>query len=194
MIRTSILAAAMSVLAVSGASAATVFADDFSSDTSGSASLNNWNVDSGNIEVVGVTFYPMYGSDNKVDLNGTSPASISRAFANLAAGTYTLSFDYGNNTGSNGVEQLTYGIGGLTNIINIPGAIANLITVSVTFNWTGGATSLFFTDSGTASPFDSGGPILDNVSLVSTVPLPAGAPMLLAGLLGFAALRRRKSA
>ncbi|MGV8987013.1 MAG: VPLPA-CTERM sorting domain-containing protein [Cypionkella sp.] len=174
------------------AHAATVFSDDFSSDTAGGnlTSLNNWSVTSGNVDVIGDGYYPMYSLANKLDMNGNTPGRIEHAFANLAAGLYTLTFDYGNNMGSNNQEQLSFGIGGLLANISIPGAVANLLSQSYSFVWGGGATSLFFADTGTSNT-DSGGPILSNVSL-SAVPLPAGAPLLLAGVAGLVALRRRR--
>ena len=180
-----------------GASAATLFSDDFESDALGTPSvLNNWVVSTGTIDVIGPgNGYPWYGAGQYVDLNGTpGPARIETILSfNLVAGQgYTLSFDYGNNKNSNGVEQLSFGIGGFSDSIDIPGAIASLISSTYSFTaLTTGSFNLFFADTGN-TPSDLGGPILDNVSLTTAVPLPAGGLLLLTAFGGLAGVRRRR--
>jgi hypothetical protein len=107
--------------------------------------------------------------------------------------SYTLTFDYGNNKGSNGIEQLTFGFGDQNWVIDIGGAIPSFITVTYTFVFNGSTDHLFFADTGTVSPNDNGGPIIDNIS-ISAVPVPATGFLLLGALGGLMAPRRRKTA
>jgi hypothetical protein len=182
--------------------AAVLWSDDFSSSAQGlNATPNGWVVDYGTVDVIGPGFYDFYpGNNNYIDTNGSNSQSggmhTNTVFNFLAGKTYTISFDYGNNKGSdfNGsVETLVLdliGFGGT--VINHTGPIASFI--NYVFSFTPGSnfnSAIYFNASGT-NDGDNGGLILDNVSL-SVVPVPAALPLLAAGLgvLGFASRRRK---
>lgn len=199
MIRSVLAAATLSIALAGAAQAATVvFSDNFDTETAGTnATLTNWDITAGSIDVIPVgPNFNWYGPGQYVDLNGSTRQAgrieTTNPLALVVGKAYTISFDYGNNKNSNGVEQLTFGIDGKTWVIDIPGAIPSLISIAQNFVYAGGSATLFFADTGN-TPGDNGGPILDNVA-VSTVPLPAGGLLLLAGLGGLAALRRRRAA
>lgn len=75
-------------------------------------------------------------------------------------------------------------------MIDIGGPIPALLTTAYIFVFSGGSEKLFFADTGTASPNDNGGPIIDNI-LIAPVPVPATGFLLFGGLM---ALCRRKTA
>ena len=105
--------------------------------------------------------------------------------------SYELSFDYGVNQNSAGLEELLFGFGTSTYSLIIEGAI-DLTHYVVSFVYDGTGDFLFFADSGLYSPDDNGGPVIDNIQLAA-VPLPAAGLLLLGGLGALGALRRRKS-
>ncbi len=187
------------VLAIAGATsakAASVFSDDFESDAYAlNASLNNWTVASGSIDTIGGGFYGFYGAGKYLDMNGSTGQGgrIESGPISLQVGRkYLLSFDYGNNKNSNNDEVLSFGISGFSGSLAISGYIANLLHHTVEFTADGSGQTLFFADTGN-TPYDYGGPILDNVT-VSAVPVPAAAPLLLGALGALAAIRRRRRA
>jgi hypothetical protein len=178
-----------------------LFSDDFESYAPGTPSTlgSTWTVNPGTIDVIGpANGYNWYGPGQYIDLNGTpdSAAKITTvaSFDVQAGQYYTLSFDYGNNKNSNSPEQLLYGVGGYSSSLPIAGAILALQHVEFTFLATlTESLSIFFQDAN-ASGGDLGGPILDNV-LFASVPLPAGLPLLGAGVgaLGLLAWKRRRA-
>ncbi|MFO0520899.1 MAG: pyruvate-binding protein, partial [bacterium] len=74
--RTLAAALATASLALAGpAGAATVFSDNFNSETlATNGSLSNWNISNGTIDVIGgVSFYNFYpGNGNYLDLDGST--------------------------------------------------------------------------------------------------------------------------
>lgn len=191
------LAAGLFAIAATGASALT-FSDDFEADPVAvpTGSLVNW-VITGSIDVVGPSSFGSSCRDgsNCLDMDGIAPGRIdTKSTFNFVAGTtYTLAFDYSAN-GSN--KGMTFGItNGLFSdqLTGVNSAGSNpYFNFSTTFT-ANGMGELFF-ESDSASGF--GGVVLDNVSLTAApVPLPAGLPLLLAGLggLGLASRMRRKS-
>jgi hypothetical protein len=185
-------------------SAAVLFFDDFNADaqalgtSNGGASLLNWTVSSGAIDVIGTGFYDFYpGNGNYVDLNGSSGSfgEIS-SNASFAPGTYTLSFFLGSSQGGAdnvgpGPKTTTVTLGDFTQSITLASNFGPTLQ-TFTFTTTGG--QLVFTsvpDGGNFAPYI--GNILDNVQ-VSAVPEPSTWLMMLLGFagLGFAAYRRTK--
>lgn len=203
MLKTALMSAALAIGVAGSAPAATViFSDNFDTETPGTPQtvLANWTITAPTIDVIGsgpngtlIDFYA--GNGYYLDMTGTPGAGgikTAVALGLISGHAYELSFDYGNNKNSNGVEQLTFGLGTQTGFIDIPGAVANLTNHTMRFVYDGSGDYLTFADTG-SSTSDYGGPILDNVSLAA-VPLPAGGLLLLGALGGIAALRRRKAA
>lgn len=199
------LSAAILAATLGTAQAATVFFDDFEANGLGTPNVNltqnvaNWTVTTGTVDVIGTDYFQWYGTGRYLDMNGSSgaPGRIEQTIGGLTAGKkYTLSFNYGYNQNSGSNEQLSFGIGNLAGALNpadfalVLGTTFNLATY--TFKATGSTQSLFFADTG-ATTGDNGGPILDNVRVdVAPIPLPAAAPLLIAGLGALAMVRRRR--
>lgn len=198
MFRALVVAGGLLLVGVSGAHALTIFADDFESDTVGlNASLNNWTVTQGSIDVIGSNFYQWYGPGHYIDLNGSSfqAGRIDTQPLTLKFGAlYALEFDYANNVNSNGREAIGFGIGGAYDEIVLNGPVPAMIHYVFRFIARQSPANLFFADVGT-TPDDNGGPILDNVKLeqLTGVPLPATG-LLLTGAVGLVGLKRRKRA
>jgi hypothetical protein len=205
MIKTFFAAALLSTALFGPAQAATVFFDDFESNTlgtpivNGTQNISGWTVTDGTVDVIGTGFYQWYGTGRYLDMNGSSgtPGRIERAIGGLTAGrSYTLSFNYGYNQYSGTNERLSFGIANLMGALN-PDDFEAVVwsapgLASYSFKASATSHSLFFADSG-ETPWDNGGPILDNVRIeLSPVPLPAAAPLLVAALGGLALFRRRR--
>ena len=191
-------------LGLSGAASAStvIFQDDFNTETlQTNATLDNWTVTTGSVDVIGPGFFDFYpGNGRYLDMNGsTAPNSEGRIETSglglVVGGQYTLSFDYGTNSNPGTLPAtLTFGLGttvGLFETLAINSIPSTLISISYTFTYDGSGDFLFFADT-TGQP-DQGGPVIDNVVL-SAVPLPAGGLLLIGALGGLAALRRRKTA
>jgi hypothetical protein len=91
----------------------------------------------------------------------------------------------------------------IDNTIEVLGNLSGGGTVSATLSTTGAfasyvlvgfedLTSVVFS-SGLSGPYNAAGFALDNIQ-ISAVPVPASLPLLMAGLFGLAAIRRRRSA
>lgn len=191
------LTGAVLVATLGMAEAKTVFQDDFEAETVAlTTGLSKWIIAAGSIDVIGTDYFAFYGPGRYLDMNGSTSngGRIEKALTGLIVGQeYTLHFDYGvNPSGATTQETLAFGLGGFTGVIDILRPIASLVSVSYSFKATATSATLFFADAGDTDG-DNGGPVLDNVAL-STVPLPASAPMLLAAVGGFGLLRRRRAA
>jgi Protein of unknown function (DUF642) len=199
MFKTSFVAAALFVALSSSSHAVTIFSDNFNGDTLAlNGSLTNWTVSNGTIDVIGANpapFFNLYpGNGNYVDMDGSSGNAgkiTTIATFNLVAGQrYALSFDYGKNGAAK--ENLNFGVGSYLGFLGFnTGAIPALVNGYYEFiagaNQTG--VRIFFEDLGK----DNQGVIIDNVQL-SSVPIPAAAPLLAMGLMGLGALARRRKA
>lgn len=196
-----IFALAASAALIAPAHAATVvFSDNFDSYSPASAvpwgGNGVWTTNN-SVDLVKSGEYDITcagGTGNCVDLSGDSNGSISQLI-NLAAGSYTISFDYtGNQLDAFGGPFPQAGfnvtIGSLTTFI---GPLANNSSVFTTFLGgftTSGPATLTFTQIG-GDPLR--GSILDNVS-ISAVPESASWAMMIAGFgLAGAAIRRRST-
>lgn len=179
----------------SASSAATViFSDNFDSEAYElNASLDNWTVSDGTIDVIGTGFFELAGPGTYLDLDGSTDNSgritTNASFSYTAGQQYELSFLYGKN--GDAAETLTFGFGDWTGSLSlVAGPLPGLTSAIFSFTaLTSGTAGLFFENLGG----DNQGTLLDDVKL-SVVPLPASGLMLIAGLAALAALRRRKLA
>lgn len=178
--------------------AATVFSDDFSSDSTALAktSMVNWNVTQGNIDVVSPGSFgcPNPGT-NCVDLDGTSsplPAIIETktAFSFTAGQLYELFFDIPVlNTGISGIinDSFTVTIGSFYTETFTDYDVPLAVTRQFTPGSDGSATIEFEM---LVTP-NNGGPFLTEVTL-TLVPVPAAIWLFGSGLLGLIGMARRK--
>lgn len=195
--RTLVLAAvtAFSALSAGTAHAAVVFQDDFSS-YGPTTQLNadsaffggNWAVNGGTVDyLVSGSSFGQYcvGGGSCIDLDGSTNNAGLFSSVVFGAGSYTLDISlFGNQRG--GTEDVTISLGSWSTTINQIGTFADA-SGSWSFSTSGGALS--FQNAGG----DNIGAILSNVTL-SAIPLPAGLPLLAAGLGALGLLRRRKKA
>lgn len=194
------------------ANATTIFFEDFDTDLSnagGTSQLNftgfgQFTVDAGSVDLIGSGGFGIACvAGGCVDLDGSTfgstPTSnfVSTAL-DLGPGSYTLSFDATANQRNGSFDSFTVSVGTvLSEIITPTLGSDNFTTYAFTFDVASlvSASIVFFTE----GPSDNIGAILDNVLLVNnstpdaTAPLPAGAPLMIAGILGLGfATRRRK--
>lgn len=196
----SVLALAAAVVMTASASqAAVVFSDDFSSYGS-TTRLNapdtlfggNWSTAGGTIDYLaaGDSFGNLcVGGGNCIDLDGSTAQAGVFSSKTFGAGRYTLDISmFGSQRSGYEAETVTITLGNWSVTLG-PINTFDDASNSWTFTTTGGA--IGFSNAGG----DNVGAILTGVTL-SAVPLPATAPLLLAGLglIGAAAKRRRKSA
>jgi choice-of-anchor C domain-containing protein len=189
-------------LAAGSASAATVqnggfeapgtFTGSFQTINAGSSSLTGWTIESGSIDLINA--YWQSGSGKySLDLSGNAPAMISQTITDLVIGQqYRLSFLLaGNPDGSPVAKSIGVSIGGTSQTFSFSTtgkSRASMGWTEKSLDFTAGANSLVLRFSALdAGPF---GPALDNVA-IAPIPLPAGAPLLLAGLGALALMRRR---
>lgn len=196
-------AAVLLALGAGSAEAAVIFSDNFNSEPVGvpATSLMNFNIVSGSVDVIGAgsgfDFYP--GNGRYLDLDGTTgasndPASQIASKTLFGPGTYTISFDLGGSQRNDGINSTLVSLGNSSQTYSLL-STAGLSMFTLTATVTGAPAALTFTELGAS---DNIGNILDNVR-VSSVPLPASAPMFGAALLalgglGYAAKRKKAAA
>jgi hypothetical protein len=193
MLKTVLTAAVLTGALAGTASSAVVLADDFD----GYSATNVLNVAAGFFApkwtttptldyIVNNQFGNLCrGTGACVDLDGSSKNSGQlQSVANFAAGQYELTFElFGNSRGA-AADTVTITLGSFVLVLsNI--ASGDDVSQTVSFTTTGG--QLTFQNAGG----DNIGAVLSSVSLAA-VPLPAAGLLLLAGLGGLAALRRRE--
>lgn len=197
-----VLATAAVLALCAPAYAATVFYDDFDTETPGlNATLTKWDVSNGTIDVIPANnqydFYPSNGL--YVDLDGSSNdagvITTKDAFTFALGQKYRLSFYYGKNPNGGGSEEtitmaVTVALGDLlnTSLIIPVGFISNLIYHYVDFIGDGTSGKLSIGALGG----DNQGPIIDRVRLAA-IPIPAALPLLAGALGGLGLWRWRRT-
>jgi len=196
MLKALLLGTAITLGVATSANAVTVFSDNFESDAGAiNATLNNWTVTEGTVDLIPVGADFNWCGSNCVDMNGSTQQE-GRIESNLslaleAGKRYILSFDYGiNQNSSSSLETLKFGVGSNFGTLNVTG-VSGLSPFVYSFLALADETvSIFFQDISN-TPNDNGGPLLDNVKFAA-VPVPAALPLLLTGLLGVGLLGRRR--
>lgn len=215
-------ALAIATLTATGASAATVVNGSFENSTevtgqvngndfddlAGSTGGNSWDVWSaldgwsstgagieiqtkntiGSVDAQDGEHYVELASHGAADSSSAMKQDIA-----FSAGTYLLSFYYSPRTSTFGENGIKYGVeGAFEGIVSGPTddfKRGEWTQVTQRFTIGDGTSSLFF--SAIAGGSSTLGGLIDNVS-ISQVPLPASSLLLLAGLGGLGAMRRRK--
>lgn len=185
---------ALTILSVGSASATIAFSDNFDTEPLGipASDLINWNIAPATVDTVGVggSFANLCNNSlggRCIDMDGTPAGNATittKEGLDLVAGTYTFSFDYGNN-GSN-VNTLTWDIGGLFSsmVTSNSSNFQNYTNYSFSFTLASLVedVNISFVSGGLA---DQQGTILDNVLLeVVEASTPSVAILMMLGLMG----------
>lgn len=208
-----LMLSAILAIAATGAQAATVtngsFEDGFSNTNApwetvnpGQTNLDGWTVVHRNIDHVRDQrsgdrgYWHASDGDYSIDLNGYSQGGISQEISGLVVGqSYLLTFDLAGNPGGDQrwkIKEMMASIGGVSETFTFDTRGTSLTAMgwvqqALRFTATSETTTLLFRG---VNPGNSGA-ALDNVAL-SAVPLPASALLMLGGLGGLAATRRRR--
>lgn len=178
----------------------------FSTLGTGNTAITGWTVTSGNIDYIGSYWVASDGS-RSLDMTGDQRGAISTTITDLIVGrTYELLFDLsGNPAGQPAAKQLDVTLSSPFTMASYTYNITTAGNTTSDMRWVTQMLSFVATSTSTLLTFAAGngggggaccyGPALDNVRVeLAPVPLPAGGVLLLSGLAGVAALRRRRKA
>ena len=195
MMKKILLAAALMACSFGTAQAATLLTDNFDGYGPGGNVLNigtnflgpNWTTTPTLDYIVDNAYGDLCrGTGACIDLDGSTnhPGLLSSVMV-FAAGTYKVAIElFGSGRMGYGLDDVTITMGNVSQtLMNI--AYNADVSQTLTFTTTGG--TLTFQNSGG----NNVGAVLSSVS-VTAVPVPAGGLLLISGLAGIAALRRRK--
>lgn len=208
--RSFLTAVAFFALALPSASQAAtlVFTDDFSAPFggtsfvtyySGGSPMGNWSVDRGSVDLIGGYWQAPSVGGGSVDLDGSSPGSISQILT-LSPGSYMLSFSLSGNPEAGALlKSVGVSIGDASEIFSYN--TRDNGTTKTDMHYINEV--LFFSISPLASQQErrlsfisqsssgAGGAVIGNLQ-ISQVPLPAALPLFGAALLGIGAVARRR--
>lgn len=135
-----------------------------------------------------------YDGDYYAELDGNQNSTINQTIT-MGVGNYVLSFAFSPREASTTTNQISFGINNIfTSDVNGPSLTYPLLTwtvVEYAFSVAAAGDYTLFFDA--ASNSDSLGGFIDGIQ-VAAVPVPAAGLMLIAGLGGLGALRRRRKA
>jgi choice-of-anchor C domain-containing protein len=166
----------------------------------GAANVDNWTIESGSIDYIGGYWQAKDGT-RSIDLNGTSPGTISQQLTGLSIGQeYTVSFWLSGNPDNNHspnpktLDVLIPLVNTTSYAFNVAGnSRADMGWLEHFFVFTADAPTAVLKFKSTTFDANSFGPALDSVSIAAT-PLPAALPLFATALGGFGLLgwfRRR---
>jgi choice-of-anchor C domain-containing protein len=169
----------------------------FNTYSSGSTlQSGDWTVTTGSVDEIGGYWQSPTIGGGSVDLDGNSPGGIAQTIS-PSAGNYVLSFDLsGNPDGSPSTKNVTVDVGGTSQEYSytIGGnshSDMDYMSETLPFLTSGGPIILSFMSNDIDTPY---GPVIGGISISSAVPEPFTLSLFGAGLVGAAALRRRKKA
>lgn len=160
--------------------------------------VDYWSHTAGGVEVQTSGLLPgvtAFDGNRYVELDGNNNYSLWQDVV-LSVGAYVLSFAYQPRMADANTNIVDYSLGSLV-VGSVTGSSSSLpsggwTTVTASFNVaTAGTYTLQFVGAGNS---ESLGGLVDAVSIVPTVPVPAAGLMLVSALGGLAAMRRRKRA
>ncbi len=208
MLKVLLLSGALALTAAS-AEAATVFSDNFNSDTPGlnspgdtyfsSTSPSNNVPNIASIDIIGsgpsgTSFDLLPGNGYYVDLDGSSgygnkPLAGQLTYkGTFAPGNYTLVFELAGNQRGAGAQTTEVLAGNVSQTYALVPSSQGFTTEVIHFTSTGSDNGLQFDEIGPLPTFgsDQQGNLLDNVTVFSAVPEPATWAMMLLGFFGMA--------
>lgn len=193
-LRNILAVSALSILSIGSASATIAFSDNFDTEPLGvpAADLINWDISPATVDTVGnggnFAYLCNDGNGGRcLDMDGTPAGNATittKEGLDLVAGTYTFSFDYGNN-GQN-ENTLTWNIGSLFSDMVTSNGTNERNYTNYSFSFTLASlvedVDISFVSGGLA---DQQGTILDNVLLeVVEASTPSVAILMMLGLMG----------
>ncbi len=158
----------------------------FTTIGAGDAGISDWTVAAGSVDLIN-TYWQAQNGRYSLDMSGNGAGSISQTITDLIAGQkYRLSFYMaGNPDGGPIIKTLNATVGSTSSDFTFDVTGKSLADMGYEYKFLD-----FVADSDTAllsfTSLDDGpwGPALDNVE-ISAIPVPATAPLLLAGLGGW---------